>query len=116
MDAAATLKPTGPADVITAGGTMIASPPPTDELRTLTPLPELHSPPPVITASPPRLPVPPLPPPPKPAPAAEPTVFDLNAQLQAAAQATATATLAGRPVLDPKRPPPPPGPPEGKKG
>jgi sec-independent protein translocase protein TatB len=114
-EAPATPKPTGPTDVISAGGTMIANPPPTDDLRAQTPLPELHSPPPVITAvQPPRLPVPPLPPP-KPAPGAEPTVFDLNAQLTASAQATATATIAGRPVLDPKRPPPI-KPPEGNKG
>ena len=117
MDAAATLKPTGPSDVISAGGTMIASPPPSDDLRTVTPLPEMHSPPPVVPAQPPRLPVPPLPPPPKPAPAADATVIDLNAQLKAAAQATATTTIAGRPVLDPKRVPlpAPPKPPEGKK-
>jgi Tat protein translocase TatB subunit len=115
MDAAATRKPAGPAEVISAGGTMIANPPPSDDLRTLTPLPEIHSPPPVITAQPPRLPVPPLPPPPKPAPAADATVFDLNAQLKAAAQATAATTIAGRPVLDPKHAVPP-KPPEGKKG
>jgi Tat protein translocase TatB subunit len=113
LAAAAAVKPAGPSEVISAGGTMIANPPPTDDLRTLTPLPELHSPPPLPTALRPRLPAPPLPPPPKPAPTAEATVFDLQAQLRAAAEAQ--ATLAGRPLLAPQGPPPP-KPPEGKKG
>jgi sec-independent protein translocase protein TatB len=102
----------GPTEVISAGGTMIASPPPThDELRTLTPLPELTSPAPVVTATPPRLPRPPLPPSRAVAPS-EATVIDLEAQLKAAGEAT--ATLAGRPVLAPQGPRPP-KPPEGKK-
>ncbi len=113
LAAAAAVKPAGPSEVISAGGTMIANPPPTDDLRTLTPLPELHSPPPLPTAPRPRLPAPPLPPPPKPAPTADATIFDLQAQLRAAAEAQ--ATLAGRPVLAPQGPPPP-KPPEGKKG
>ena len=104
-------KPAGPADVISARGTMIANPPPSDDIRTLTPLPELHSPPPVVTPPPPRLPAPPLPPP-RPVPA-DATVIDLQAQLKAAAEAQ--ATLAGRPVLAPRGASPP-RPPEGKKG
>jgi len=59
--AAALPKPFSPTDVVSAGGTMIASPPPSDDIRTLTPLPEMHSPPPMLTAQPPRLPPPPLP-------------------------------------------------------
>ena len=108
---AAAEKPAGPADVISARGTMIANPPPSDDIRTLTPLPELHSPPPVVTPPPPRLPAPPLPPP-RPVPA-DATVIDLQAQLKAAAEAQ--ATLAGRPVLAPRGASPP-RPPEGKKG
>jgi Tat protein translocase TatB subunit len=111
LAAATAVKPAGPSEVISAGGTMIANPPPTHDLRTLTPLPELHSPPPLPTAPPPHLPAPPLPPPPKPAPTADATIFDLQAQLRAAAE----ATLAGRPVLAPQGPHSP-KPPEGKKG
>ena len=94
------------AEVITAGGTMIASPPPTDELRTLTPLPEMHSPAPVVAAAPPRLPRPPLPPP-KAVPPHDATIFDLQAQLRPPPRRN--ATLAGRPVLAPhqSRPVPP---------
>jgi TatA/E family protein of Tat protein translocase len=88
-----------PADVISAGGTMIANPPPTDALRTLTPLPELHSPPPLVGGQAP----PPLPPPPKPAAPPDATVVDLQAQLKAAAEAK--ATLAGRPAPVSLRPP-----------
>jgi sec-independent protein translocase protein TatB len=105
--AMAALVPSGPSDVVSAGGTMIASPPPSDELQTLTPLPELHSPAPVVTARPPRLPAPPLPPRPpmaKPATVSDATVIDLQAQLKAAAEAA--ATLAGRPVLAPRPPAP----------
>jgi sec-independent protein translocase protein TatB len=102
------------AEVITAGGTMIASPPPTDELRTLTPLPVAPSPAPVVAAPPPRLPKPPWPPA-KPVPPQDATVFDLQAQLKAAAEAH--TTLPGRPVLAPQGSRPlPPRPPEGKKG
>jgi TatA/E family protein of Tat protein translocase len=108
LAAAEAVKPSGPSDVISAGGTMIASPPPSDELRTLTPLPELHSPAPLVTARPPRLPVPPLPPPPPPqaakaAPPSDATVIDLQAQLKAAGEAD--ATLAGRPPPFVPRPP-----------
>jgi|GEM_PF-3280902 len=112
--AAAAVKPAGPADVISAGGTMIASPPPTDDLQTLTPLPELQSPPPVVTAKPPRLPTPPLPPPRvvKAPPPSDATVIDLQAQLKATTEAG--STLAGRPVLAPNSTLP--KPPEGKKG
>jgi TatA/E family protein of Tat protein translocase len=108
LAAAAAVKPSGPSDVISAGGTMIASPPPSDELRTLTPLPELHSPAPLVTARPPRLPVPPLPPPPPPqaakvVPPSDATVIDLQAQLKAAGEAN--ATLAGRTPPFVPRPP-----------
>ncbi len=98
--AAALPGPAGPSDVVSAGGTMIANPPPSEDLRTLTPLPEIQSPPPVLTAHPPRLP-PPLPPPRVAEPSARPavtsdaTVVDLQAQLDAAA--AAQATLAGKP-------------------
>lgn len=102
------------AEVITASGTMIASPPPTDELRTLTPLPEMPSPAPAVAATPPRLPKPPLPPPKSPPPQ-DATIFDVQAQLRAAAEAKSTIT--GRPVLAPQpHRPVPPRPPEGKKG
>lgn len=122
--AAALPRPSGPSDVVSAGGTMIANPPPTNDIRTLTPLPELRSPGPVLTAHPPRLPPPPRPPLPLPRPApsvakpavpADATVIDVQAQLSAAA--AAQATLAGRstpasqkqPILPQKRTP------EGKK-
>ena len=97
LAAAAAARPSSPTDVISAGGTMIANPPPSDDLRTLTPMPELHSPPPEVAAKPPRLPVPPLPPPPPPRAAhpADATVIDLQAQLNAA---TAQPTIAGRPA------------------
>ena len=102
------------AEVITAGGTMIATPPPADELRTLTPLPEIHSPAPVVAATPPRFPRPPLPPPKSPPPQ-DATMFDVQAQLRAAAEAK--STIAGRPVLAPQQSRPvPPRPPESKKG
>ncbi len=124
--AAALPRPSGPTDVVSSGGTMIASPPPTDDIHTLTPLPDLHSPPPALTAHPPRLP-PPLPPPslPPPRPTAarsevpeDATVVDLHAHLHTAtAQATAPATPASpppsqraQPTVLQKRPP------ESKKG
>jgi len=107
----------GPSEVVSAGGTMIANPPPSDSLSTLTPMPDLRSPPPVVAAQPPRLPPPPrlprpLPPPGKPAAPADATVVDLQAQLNAATLA-AQATLATRPtgtqkthpILLQKRPP-----------
>jgi Tat protein translocase TatB subunit len=122
--AAALPKPSSPSDVVSAGGTMIANPPPSDNLGTLTPLPEMHSPPPVMIAPRPRLPPPPLPrpvpPSAKPAVAADATgdatMIDVQAQLKAAATAQATVTprptFASRqtqPIQPQKRPP------EGKK-
>jgi hypothetical protein len=100
-----------PSEVVSAGGTMIANPPPSDAPETLTPLPEMHSPAPAVTAAPPpRLP-PPLPPPPRPVgrttksvPAVpDATVVDLSAQLKAAAEMQST-TVAGRPAPMPARP------------
>ena len=109
----------GPSDVVSAGGTMIANPPPSDDIRTLTPLPEVRSPAPVLTPQPPRLPPPPRPPlpPPRPgspgakaAPPADATIVDLQAQLKAAAAAQATrAGRATQPILLQKPTP------EGKK-
>ena len=87
--AAALPSPPSPNNVISSGGTMIASPPPSDDVHTLTPLPELHSPPPAITAQPPRLP-PPRPTGAKPAVPEDATAIDLHAQLNAAAAAQAT--------------------------
>jgi len=120
--AAALPKPAAnPADIVSAGGTMIANPPPSDNINTLTPLPEMHSPPPVVTAQRPRLPPPPpLPRPPspsaKPAVPADATVIDVKAQLNAAAAARATVTprpisvsQRSQPIQPQKRPP------EGKK-
>jgi Tat protein translocase TatB subunit len=98
-----------PAEVISAGGTMIASPPPSDDLRTLSPIPELHTPAPQLeTQSPLPPPVPPLPaPPPLPlikiTPPSDATVIDLQAQLKAASDGK--NTIAGRPVLQPAGPP-----------
>jgi len=118
-------KAPGLSDVVSAHGTMIANPPPSDDISTLTPLPELRSPAPSLIAQPPRLPPlprPPLPPPRPVAPAVRPTVpadatvVDLQAQLHAAADAQ--ATRAGRPALFPQRPQPVPlqsRTPEGKK-
>jgi len=97
--AVAAVLPPRPADAISAGGTMIAaSPPPAEALETLTPLPDLHSPPPALGGQF-RLP-PPLPKPPRPSGAAmdavsDATVIDLHAQLKAATDAQ--ATVAGRP-------------------
>ena len=117
--AAALPKAAGPSEVVSVGGTMIANPPPSDDIRTLTPLPEMRSPAPVLAAPPPRLPPPPRPPlpPPRPgspaakaAPPADATVVDLQAQLKAVA--AAQATRAGRttqPILLQKPTP------EGKK-
>jgi sec-independent protein translocase protein TatB len=103
--------PQVPTDVVSAGGTMIASPPPSDDPKTLTPLPEMHSPAPAVTAPPPpRLP-PPLPPPPRPVgrttksvpTVPEATVVDLSAQLKAASEMQST-TVAGRPAPIPAKP------------
>ena len=93
-----------PSDVISAGGTMIANPPPASDLRTVTPPPELHSPAPLLGAQPP-----PRPPPPPSAPVAgaatpaDATVIDLQAQLKANLEAK--STVAGRPVPPPLKPP-----------
>lgn len=96
--AVAAVLPPRSVDAISAGGTMIASPPPADDVQTLTPLPDLNSPPPVV-GGPFRLP-PPLPKPPRPSVAAmdavsDATVIDLHAQLKASADAQ--ATVLGRP-------------------
>jgi Tat protein translocase TatB subunit len=95
--AVAAVLPPVPAEVVSAGGTMIANPPPAEDLQTLTPLPDLHSPPPVLGTPPLRLP-PPLPKPPRPSvtdAVSDATVIDLHAQLKAATDAN--ATVAGRP-------------------
>jgi Tat protein translocase TatB subunit len=52
--------PSLPTDAISAGGTMIASPPPSNDGQDATPMPELVSPPPALTQPRPSLP-PPLP-------------------------------------------------------
>jgi Tat protein translocase TatB subunit len=89
-----------PSEVISAGGTMISSPPPAvqslHDLQTLTPVPLLPSPAPA-----PRLPPPP--PPPKGEAPTEATVIDLQAQLKAALDAK--TTLPGRPAPAPLKPP-----------
>jgi TatA/E family protein of Tat protein translocase len=115
--AAALPKPAAsPSDIVSAGGTMIANPPPSDDISTLTPLPEMPSPPPVMIAPRPRLPPPPLPRPnppgAKPAVPADATVVDMQAQLNAAATAQATAAPHPRfasqrtqPIQPQKRPP-----------
>jgi len=118
--AAALPTPAGPSDVVSAGGTMIANPPPSDNISTLTPLPEMHSPAPMLTAQPPRLPPPPRlplplprpnPPMAKPAVPSDATVFDIQAQLNAAAaaQTTPPRRTTTQPILLTKRTP------EGKK-
>jgi TatA/E family protein of Tat protein translocase len=99
--AVAAALPQKPAEVVSSGGTMIANPPPAEALQTLTPLPELNSPPPVVAGLPAlRLP-PPLPRPPRQSVAAmdevsDLTVIDLHAQLKASTDAQ--ATVAGRPA------------------
>jgi TatA/E family protein of Tat protein translocase len=119
--AAALPKPAAnPADIVSVGGTMIANPPPSNNINTLTPLPEMHSPPPVVTGSRPRLPPPPLPRSPSPsakhAVPPDATVVDVQAQFKAMAAAQATVvprpTVASQrtlPIQPQKRPP------EGKK-
>ena len=132
--AAALPKPSfSPSDVVSAGGTMIANPPPSKDLQTLTPLPELTTMAPVLASQPPPLPPPPPPappaalPPPRLSPSAtrsvvqsDATVFDLQAQLNATAAAKSThAARSGPPVVPPPSPltrPLPPRRPEGKKG
>lgn len=106
---AAVLPSAGPSEVVSAGGTMIANPPPADDVQTLTPLPDLHSPPPVVPAPPVRLP-PPLPRPTRPSiPAmdavSEATVIDLHAQLKASAGSQ--TTVMGRPGPAPAAKPSP---------
>ena len=115
--AAATTPLVMPAEVISPNGTMIAaSPPPAEDLRTLTPLPDL-SPPPVVGQPGMSLP-PPLPRPPRPgAIEAEATVVDLHAQLKAVTDAQ--RPTAGRPgplSTRAARAKPAAGKDEGKKG
>jgi hypothetical protein len=94
-----------PAEVITAGGTMVANPPPSNDLRSLTPLPELHSPAPLLGGHPMARPSAPPPPPlPRHRPPADATVVDLQAQLKASLEAK--TTLAGHPVPLAIKPPP----------
>jgi TatA/E family protein of Tat protein translocase len=115
-------KPTGPADVITAGGTMVLNPPPAGDIEFLTPLPEMLSPAPIVTGPPPRLPPPP---PPRPTPfsvkaaqaPADATVVDLPVQIKASAGTTLPAGSPAAPNA--KSPQPgrlPPGRPAPKKG
>jgi Tat protein translocase TatB subunit len=88
-------------DAVSAGGTMIASPPPSDDIQTLEPIPDLQTPTPT-----PRTPLPRLPPPPplprpsqfgiKATPPSDATVIDLHAQVNANAAAQANQTLAAR--------------------
>ena len=119
--AAALPKPAAnPADIVSVGGTMIANPPPSNNINTLTPLPEMHSPPPVVTGSRPRLPPPPLPRSPSPsakhAVPPDATVVDVQAQFKA--MAAAQATVVPRPTVASQRTPPiqpQKRPPEGKK-
>ena len=95
-----------PAEVITAGGTMVANPPPSDNPRSPTPVPELRSPPPLFgtpTARPPAPPPPPPPPLPKQTAPEDATVIDLQAQLKASLEAK--STLPGRPIPPPIKPP-----------
>jgi hypothetical protein len=102
---------------------MIANPPPAENMETLTPLPDLHSPAPVLGAPPAlRLP-PPLPRPPRPSVAAmdavsDLTVIDLHAQLKASTDAQ--TTVPGRPgPMSPRTTPAPTRPvssSESKKG
>jgi Sec-independent protein translocase protein TatA len=125
-----------PSDVISANGTMIANPPPTNDLRTLTPVPEIHTPKPAVSVPVPRMP------PALPRPTGrsmkslhvqpDATVLDLQAQVKAAVDIQST-TLAGRPapvsalpkplpkplprpIPKPMPNPMPPSTPEGKKG
>jgi len=107
-------KPSGPSDVVSAAGTMILNPPPAADIQTLTPLPDLHSPPPRLP--PPPLPAPrPVPPGARLAMPSDATVVDLQAQLNAAAESQ--RTIAGRPAPTPQLPRPlPPRAPESKKG
>jgi Tat protein translocase TatB subunit len=104
--AVAAALPSTPAEVISPGGTMIANPPPSDDLPTLTPLPDLHSPPPIATALP-HLPPPPVPRPSRPSmttaeTVSDATVIDLHAQLKASGNAP--STVVGRPAQLSPRP------------
>jgi len=85
--------PPAPIDVVSAGATIITSPPASDDLRTLTPVPLLPTP---------SIPPPPPPPPPKVAAPAEATVVDLQAQLKATLE---TKAPPGRPDPGPLKPP-----------
>ena len=87
-------------DAVSAGGTMIASPPPSDDLQTLEPIPDLQTPAPTLSTPPPRLPPPPPLPRPsqagiKAVPPPDATVIDLHAQVNAAA-VVMNETLAAR--------------------
>jgi len=121
--AVAAVLPPVAGEVVTAGGTMVANPPPAEDVQTLTPTPvELSSPAPVLTG-PPRLP-PPLPRPSRPMAVAQDsmadeTVIDLAAQLKASEGRTVApgrattvpapaAPVAKRPLYD--------GGSKGKKG
>ena len=88
-------------DAVSAGGTMIASPPPSDDIQTLEPIPDLQTPAPTLKTPPPRLPPPPPLPRPsqlgiKAAPPSDATVIDLHAQVNANAAVLANETLAAR--------------------
>lgn len=90
-------------DAVSAGGTMIASPPPTENLQTLEPIPDLNTP----TPTPARLPPPPPLPRPsqaaKATPPADATVIDLHAQVHAASAVAAHETLVARSSKMPSR-------------
>ena len=88
-------------DAVSTGGTMIASPPPSDDIQTLEPIPDLQTPAPTLNTPPPHLPPPPPLPRPsqfgsKAVPPSDATVIDLHAQIHAAAAVAANETLAAR--------------------
>jgi Tat protein translocase TatB subunit len=98
--AVAAVLPPSPAELITAGGTMVANPPPPVDVQSLTPTPVDFTTPAPAAVAPPRLP-PPLPRPARVTASAQEavsdaTVIDLHAQLKAAADAQ--STVAGRPA------------------
>jgi Tat protein translocase TatB subunit len=88
-------------DAVSTGGTMIASPPPSEDIQTLEPIPDLQTPAPTLKTPPPRLPPPPpLPRPSQPGmkavPPSDATVIDLHAQVNAATAVAMNETLAAR--------------------
>ena len=88
-------------DAVSTGGTMIASPPPADDIQTLEPIPDLQTPAPTLNTPPPRLPPPPPLPRPsqlgiKAVPPSDATVIDLHAQVNAVAAVAMNETLAAR--------------------